>query len=868
MPPSRDRVTHASIAGVVDRPRLYRVIGSPLVRVCVVQGPSGCGKTTLLRSWLLHETNRAPVLWVSLNDTITSRQSFWHHVATSAARLGGLSEEQMRRTRAQLAMAADPVRIAADLLTSTDPVTIALDAYEYLGAAMPEIDADLARLVVAVPDLRLLITTRTSTGLADVDPPGGIARVITLGELALTTDEVQSLIEDQTGLDDPRLAASIASATRGYALAVRAVVLTLAQLGTVPRLDSAEWNAVVASRLESLLPDPVAVRFVTDTSVPPYVGVDLATALSDNPDAADLLAMLERSGFGRWIPYSRRGPVFQYVDAIRDTFRARAKADPERFRRSCVTTAQWLLENEEVVEQALQFAIDGEDYALADRVFVSVVIGNPDSYITDRFLPALRTVPPEVLDRYPMLAFALALALLTNPMVRAQGPWAARIAYGSTARPSYIEPTVDAFTLAGMQAIARRFDGRFHESADAAQEALALVDAIPPDLRVRYGETVGTVMRQLSYSLLQRGRIEEALDAVHRSVALLPTQTTRNYSTVYAAGINAFAGDLVRARAAFRAIDDDAWPAGLRNTYLNGPGLIAEGYELLDALDFTGAIEHLRGTVPYNHTAEFWPFFAGISVSARHGLGQAHAEAIRISAELAEPVPPPGVGDNVATERLQAAIALAWLAGGAHREAVGALADQPATSPYTAAARVAILLAEGRDDEALRRTSELLDLAGHTIRTRAELQTYGAVAALRAGDAERAWRWLNAATLAWESYGPRMHVALLTPSDRRLLYDLGVERESPSIRRYLDVPSSAGRPSVATTVSLTKREMVVLGTLVEHDGIRAVATALVVSPHTVKSQLQSIYRKLGVSSRQAAIAVARELGLLDQLPRH
>ena len=37
---------------------------------------------------------------------------------------------------------------------------------------------------------------------------------------------------------------------------------------------------------------------------------------------------------------------------------------------------------------------------------------------------------------------------------------------------------------------------------------------------------------------------------------------------------------------------------------------------------------------------------------------------------------------------------------------------------------------------------------------------------------------------------------------------------------------------------------------------------LYVSPHTIKSQANSVYRKLGVSSRSQAVEVARELHLL------
>lgn len=123
----------AAIAGVVDRPRLYRVLDSPLVRVCVVQGPSGCGKTTLLRSWSLQRVDDPPATWVSLSSGMTSRRAFWEHVASSAFRLGDLSEETAFQIKERLSRAVDPVRIAADILVEAGPVVLVLDAYEHLG---------------------------------------------------------------------------------------------------------------------------------------------------------------------------------------------------------------------------------------------------------------------------------------------------------------------------------------------------------------------------------------------------------------------------------------------------------------------------------------------------------------------------------------------------------------------------------------------------------------------------------------------------------------------------------------------------------------------------------------------------------------
>ncbi|QDZ14576.1 NACHT domain-containing protein [Humibacter ginsenosidimutans] len=855
-----DALESAAVAGVVDRPRLYRILDSTLVRVCIVQGPSGSGKTTLLRSWATkHESDRT-VTWVSLGQNTTSVQAFWRHVANCAKRLGRLTPEAEARVSDQLNVAADPVQVAVTLLADLGEVTLVLDAYEQLGDALPEVDRDLTRLLSALPELRIMITTRSGTALTEVRAPGGVVRVLTLADLALTLDEVDALIVAQTGIQDRRLAHSVMTATHGFALTVRSVVLVLAQLGRVPRVDSTEWDAVVAARLESLLPDDVTMQFVVDTSVPPYVDADLASRLSGHPDPARLLDTLEHNGFGRWIPYGCQHPVFQYVETIRDTFRTRAAEDREGFRRSCITTARWLFGNDDV-DQALRFAIDGGDYALADRVFVSLVINNPDTYITDRFLPTLRDIPEPVLSEHPMLAFGLGLALHANAILRLEAPRVFRIAIDSTARPAYLEPTIDAFSMNAMQAIARREAFAFRDSARACLDVVRSMDAIDPGLLTRYGEHVGTILRQLSYSLLLGGEIDEAIAAIRRSVALCTSQTTRNYSIVYAAGASAFAGDIVRSTAFLDSIDGQAWPQELRHTYLNGLGVVATAFAQLDSMDFAAAAETLRQADSYTPTSEFWPFFTAISVSARHGLGQAQAEAARVTRELSDPTPP-GIGDSVATEHLYATLARAWLAAGDRATADRLLREQPEDSPYLAGARIAALLAAGDDRGAFALAEQSIGLRSHTLRTRADVGTTGAVAALRIGRDDLAWSWLNGASVTWESYGPRMHVALLPPRDRELLREFERERHSASIQSYLDIAAPTGQAGTVA-VPLTSREHVVLNALAEHGSIKEAAAALVVSPHTVKTQSQSLYRKLGVSSRQAALAVARELGLLE-----
>jgi LuxR family transcriptional regulator, maltose regulon positive regulatory protein len=70
------------------------------------------------------------------------------------------------------------------------------------------------------------------------------------------------------------------------------------------------------------------------------------------------------------------------------------------------------------------------------------------------------------------------------------------------------------------------------------------------------------------------------------------------------------------------------------------------------------------------------------------------------------------------------------------------------------------------------------------------------------------------------------------------------------------------RVEVVGTSSLTAAEMRLLPLLSTHYSFREIGERLHVSPHTVKSQAMSVYRKLGVSSRSQAIQRARGLGLL------
>jgi len=70
------------------------------------------------------------------------------------------------------------------------------------------------------------------------------------------------------------------------------------------------------------------------------------------------------------------------------------------------------------------------------------------------------------------------------------------------------------------------------------------------------------------------------------------------------------------------------------------------------------------------------------------------------------------------------------------------------------------------------------------------------------------------------------------------------------------------RASTGGTIELTERELEVLQAVARGERSKEIAFRLGITERTVKAHLSSIYSKLGVDSRAAAIAVAAQHGLL------
>ena len=82
------------------------------------------------------------------------------------------------------------------------------------------------------------------------------------------------------------------------------------------------------------------------------------------------------------------------------------------------------------------------------------------------------------------------------------------------------------------------------------------------------------------------------------------------------------------------------------------------------------------------------------------------------------------------------------------------------------------------------------------------------------------------------------------------------------VRDFRDVLASNAAADSAGSVPLTPAELRLLPYLQTHLTADMIAKRLFISVHTVKTEVKSIYRKLGVSSRDDAVRKATAVGLL------
>ncbi|WP_309068186.1 LuxR C-terminal-related transcriptional regulator [Microbacterium sp.] len=459
------------------------------------------------------------------------------------------------------------------------------------------------------------------------------------------------------------------------------------------------------------------------------------------------------------------------------------------------------------------------------------------------------------LVRYPLLGLLLGFASFTDPATRPRASRYFEIAVLAARSRAAEAPMPERIALHCAESAALRHLGQMSEATSAAWTAVRLLN-VAPDEDLSQIDQLPRLYADLGWTLFEGGRSEDALVAFLRGLSASGPLADSNGNLAAICAMQALEGDIASARdniARARAGTTDGGVGPRGRLYVE----LASALLSLESLDADAAAQHVTAIGPVSAVTDGWIEYARLNaatalVAGRPGEGLAELDRVmrmRVSDGRS----------RYAQCRLAPVRALLQLALG-NLEAAGALLRE--TGGKTPQIRIGLArvdLVRGRFHAALNAVAAL-PVARLSPRTVAEAAAVEAAVLLRLPSTPRTRGAVDRLGALLRSTGLRLPVAFLPRGDFERVHAALTERG------YGDVCTGvrAVLPDLSG-LALTAREAALLRALAEPDASRAgIAQQLHVSVNTVKTQLRLLYRKLGVSDRQAALAVAFERRLLDE----
>lgn len=859
------RVPHDFVPRLTLRARL-----DSAADLVAVRAPAGCGKTVAVADWAANSASSGPGAWLTVRGEAVSRAGFWRstiELLTDARLLphDGLLARSMNSLED---VGELPALLRRGFAQVPERFVLVVDDAHLISDG--RVLHDLVELVASGSPVRLIVLTRTVAHLESET-----VRLTLSPDIVQASDLAFSVEETRTGLaladmqtEDEGVAQELREATGGNPLLTRGVILAL-QRGEIAPEPRAIVDSLAGPRATFLREAVIAhaaaeveIDFALRCSLPEILSPELARALAGRDDAPALLEAIEAAGLGMW-SHDHSGAVFTlspvYRAALRAELERRMPAELPGLHR---VAAEWALDRHDFV-MALRHALAAEDHDLASVIVMrgwNRMPGSPSDLTGQIGATSLRT-----LHRVPLLAMLLALKYNATGTHKLRAVELFGLAATSARLRGKRHPVPQRLVLAIVESTALRLLGRLDAAVGAADRAMALREQLTIEHRDELAELLPTLLNQAGQTYLYAGRRDRAV-VLFREASASPREVTERgwfHGVALAAGVSALEGEMDEANRLVDIARVEVWPEGWRDGYIGSMYQVAEAYRALEQFDFAGAHHHLDTLAPHADTIEHWPILLNTRALAQLGEGSTAAALLALEAE-----PQRHSRSLVPATRLMldATRALVLLAAGRAQDAEAALARHSRSSPIAALGRARIALVLDRAEDAVRLLAPVFTpRAGVPVRVRADAQLLQAAAALRLGRTEFARESLDVAAAMLRDRELRLPLMLVPRHDlvalSRLTDATGAPVASGLFADLDGVPDVL--PRSLESIVLTSRERVVLAKLETMSNVTEIAESLFVSSNTVKSQLRSIYRKLGVRSREQALVVARELRLLE-----
>ncbi|MGH1525181.1 LuxR C-terminal-related transcriptional regulator [Leifsonia sp. L25] len=839
----------------IDRPALSARLDRALrEQATVVRAPAGYGKTSLVRKWLERPggATRVAADWIDLELVTGGVRGFWDAVRTEFDPHG---DDDRWDT--------DPVAAAQDTIAGC-PGTVVLVLDGYTRGWDGLLSAELVQVLRRTPNLHLMVLTRALTSF---ESPG-LAAVLDLvvvqnDDLAFDRAELDQVVR-VLGLDvERRILDHVLRQSRGWPLAARAMV----RIFDDPRSALAEPVAVRALEdiTATVVAELLAAAPVGDdgrlglqrAAVAPYLSPRIVERINADEAEGDPLADAEAAGLGVWTYARGQGRlVYELLDPVRVALRSQLDAEsPGESERLAGELLDVLEANGDSVA-ALRQALRASDLAAAE----TIIARNWTSSFTEDAADYLEVLGGVELGAIRSSAILLTVTGLLREIAGGDATGALDY-YQAAAEPQALrgrrpEPVRQYWTdLASM--VALRKVGRLANAEDFLGP-LSTPDpavSVPPIAWLEMGLTQ-----------LRLGRELEAVTSFERAaISVSDDRDLYVFASGAASLAHALHGELDRATAVAQRLGSHRYGDRPLAPAVFAPLVIAQQLisTELHAFADTGG----DGEAPADEASAWLPG-AAVDVGELHSYA-AYAAALHALAAgeleeaqhvidgelLSKGAHTPSNTESARFVALSADLLMSQGNLVAAQKLIKAFPDGT-NRLRPVSARLLLMFREYRSAQLLAETV-LAESPGP--RTRVETLLVQAEALYRLKSARAATIRLNARQLA-EANG------LLTP------FVLTIEGQvaplpTASTAGSGDIDAALSRitplfSEAAMAAQLTQRERIVLDRLQSTASLEYIARSLVVSINTVKTQTRSIYRKLGANSREEAVRVAYDLGLL------
>ena len=427
---------------LVARPRVAERLDTTFDaghRLTLVSAPAGFGKTTVLSDWLTDLDQRQSntrVGWLSLDDGDNDLTRFVAHLVAALQRAELDVDAAVLESLSTASAAAALTPLVNDVARAGEQEPgkqwiVVLDDYHVIGAS--EVHEAVTFLLDHLPDqLHLVMATRS-------DPPLPLARLRSRGqlselraaELRFTPAEAQEFLNRVMGLE---LTAADVDAledrTEGWIAGLQLAALSLR--GIADRDEVAGFisaftgsNRFVIDYLadEVLARQPPQVRdFLLRTAILDRLHGPLCDAVTGGTDGTRTLADLERGNLFV-VPLDTERSWYRYHHLFADVLHARLLAEhPEQVPDLHERASGWFAARGLVVD-AVRHALAAEDFERARYLMEEALPEMRRTRQDGLLLTWMRSLPPPVVRRSPVLSLVSAWSQLMSGDLDAVEPW-------------------------------------------------------------------------------------------------------------------------------------------------------------------------------------------------------------------------------------------------------------------------------------------------------------------------------------------------------------------------------------------------------------------------------------------------------------